>query len=393
MTNFRFRASSWQGAQRTARAAHSASYIAMDAAKQEELRQAFAMFDTDGSGSVDAAEIGRVLGKLGHKPSKKELEEMIQELDADGDGEIDFGEFSAYCTKASQNGSGPLSEQLSRWLSRGGSKVDAAAIGRMRTEAALRDVAKRRAEGKEVVNAQKALEAVSKSQAALQAKFIQAENKQKSLQLDRDVVAARLEETREALENEKLSADERVALLQSQIVNYEAELVQMKERSTLLETQLEGQREQRREETATLEDAYEDMSSKADRKDTKIEALVSQVATRDAKIAQLQADLAGERDDHSQTQDSKRSQETELRRDKQVDVSRREDRITRLLVTLDKMRERESVLLDQLRAMTGRKDAYKLETKELKSMIQAKAQAGRKAKSQADSSTLFTIVR
>jgi len=58
-----------------------------------DLKEAFAMFDIDGNGTIELAELQQVMHKLGQSPTKAELQEMIQSVDDNGDGEIDFDEF------------------------------------------------------------------------------------------------------------------------------------------------------------------------------------------------------------------------------------------------------------------------------------------------------------
>jgi hypothetical protein len=69
---------------------------------EKELRDAFAVFDTDGSGSIDRKELKRLMKMLGQALSKAELDAMIDEVDTNGDGEISFAEFTAmvvsWCT-------------------------------------------------------------------------------------------------------------------------------------------------------------------------------------------------------------------------------------------------------------------------------------------------------
>ena len=64
-----------------------------------EFREAFALFDKDGDGTISTKELGTVMNSLGQKPSAAELESMINEVDADGNGEIDFEEFLAMMAK------------------------------------------------------------------------------------------------------------------------------------------------------------------------------------------------------------------------------------------------------------------------------------------------------
>jgi Ca2+-binding EF-hand superfamily protein len=53
------------------------------------------MFDKDGSGKIDSAEIHALLSgeEFGDVYSKAQLEQAIREVDENGDGEIDFEEF------------------------------------------------------------------------------------------------------------------------------------------------------------------------------------------------------------------------------------------------------------------------------------------------------------
>jgi Ca2+-binding EF-hand superfamily protein len=53
-------------------------------ARLKEMREIFAMFDEDGSGSIDASELGRVLDAMGVRVGKAKLAEMIREVDTPG---------------------------------------------------------------------------------------------------------------------------------------------------------------------------------------------------------------------------------------------------------------------------------------------------------------------
>ena len=61
--------------------------------QMEEFKQAFALFDKDGNGHVDANELGQVLASLGQIPTEDELKRMISEVDGDMNGTIEFAEF------------------------------------------------------------------------------------------------------------------------------------------------------------------------------------------------------------------------------------------------------------------------------------------------------------
>ena len=59
----------------------------------KELRDAFAVFDKDGSGSISRNELKTLMKNLGQSLSDAELDAMMDEVDTDGNGEIDFQEF------------------------------------------------------------------------------------------------------------------------------------------------------------------------------------------------------------------------------------------------------------------------------------------------------------
>lgn len=61
--------------------------------QKQEIREAFDLFDTDGSGSIDAKELKVAMRALGFEPKKEEIKKMIVDMDKDGSGTIDFDEF------------------------------------------------------------------------------------------------------------------------------------------------------------------------------------------------------------------------------------------------------------------------------------------------------------
>ncbi|OMO80967.1 Calcium-binding EF-hand [Corchorus olitorius] len=67
--------------------------------KEDELMDAFAIFDSDNNGFISANELHRILAGLGYeKCSLKECFKMIKGVDQDGDGLINFEEFKIMMT-------------------------------------------------------------------------------------------------------------------------------------------------------------------------------------------------------------------------------------------------------------------------------------------------------
>ncbi len=61
--------------------------------QKQEIREAFDLFDTDGSGTIDVKELKVAMRALGFEPKKDEVKKMIMEVDKNGSGSIDFNEF------------------------------------------------------------------------------------------------------------------------------------------------------------------------------------------------------------------------------------------------------------------------------------------------------------
>ncbi|KAK1919154.1 hypothetical protein P3342_008878 [Pyrenophora teres f. teres] len=64
-----------------------------DTDSEEEIREAFKVFDRDNNGFISAAELRHVMTSIGEKLTDDEVDEMIREADQDGDGRIDYNEF------------------------------------------------------------------------------------------------------------------------------------------------------------------------------------------------------------------------------------------------------------------------------------------------------------
>ena len=59
-------------------------------AMQEELREAFRLYDKEGNGYIKTSDLREILRALDDKLTDDELDEMITEIDTDGSGTVDF---------------------------------------------------------------------------------------------------------------------------------------------------------------------------------------------------------------------------------------------------------------------------------------------------------------
>ena len=60
---------------------------------EEELIEAFKVFDRDGNGMISAHELRFVMSTSGEQLTEDDIEEMIRQADENGDGYIDYEEF------------------------------------------------------------------------------------------------------------------------------------------------------------------------------------------------------------------------------------------------------------------------------------------------------------
>uniref|UniRef100_A0A8C3V7P9 Centrin 1 n=2 Tax=Catharus ustulatus TaxID=91951 RepID=A0A8C3V7P9_CATUS len=63
--------------------------------QQREIRDAFELFHTDGSGSIHIRELKVAMRALGFEPKKEEIKKMISDIDKEGTGKISFSDFLA----------------------------------------------------------------------------------------------------------------------------------------------------------------------------------------------------------------------------------------------------------------------------------------------------------
>ncbi|KAA3486406.1 hypothetical protein Goshw_019056 [Gossypium schwendimanii] len=64
-----------------------------EAEAEDELKEAFRVFDKDQDGYISPYELRLVMMNIGEKLTDEELEQMIREADLDGDGQVNYEEF------------------------------------------------------------------------------------------------------------------------------------------------------------------------------------------------------------------------------------------------------------------------------------------------------------
>lgn len=58
-----------------------------------EIKEAFDLFDTNGTGRIDAKELKVAMRALGFEPKKEDIRKIISDVDKDGSGTIDYNDF------------------------------------------------------------------------------------------------------------------------------------------------------------------------------------------------------------------------------------------------------------------------------------------------------------
>jgi len=74
----------------------------VDEKARAELMETFDLFDSDGSGSIDANELGSVMSSLGVSLPPEELADLLKRMDVDGDGTVDKDEFVLFMERDMQ---------------------------------------------------------------------------------------------------------------------------------------------------------------------------------------------------------------------------------------------------------------------------------------------------
>ncbi|XP_003476823.2 centrin-4-like [Cavia porcellus] len=72
-----------------------AEKIELNETQKQEIKEAFDLFDVNGSGTIQVKELKIAMEALGFEPKKEEVEQMIAEIDQEGVGMISFENFFA----------------------------------------------------------------------------------------------------------------------------------------------------------------------------------------------------------------------------------------------------------------------------------------------------------
>ncbi|XP_023128361.1 uncharacterized protein cetn4 [Amphiprion ocellaris] len=69
------------------------SKVELTEEQKQEIKEAFDLFDTDGTGTIDVKELKVAMRALGFEPKKEEIRKMVADIDKEGSGTIDFRDF------------------------------------------------------------------------------------------------------------------------------------------------------------------------------------------------------------------------------------------------------------------------------------------------------------
>jgi calmodulin len=65
---------------------------------QQELREAFRLYDKEGNGYITTDVLKEIFKELDNTITEDDLDDMIDEIDSDGSGTVDFEEFMGVMT-------------------------------------------------------------------------------------------------------------------------------------------------------------------------------------------------------------------------------------------------------------------------------------------------------
>uniref|UniRef100_F1LTY0 Centrin 4 n=1 Tax=Rattus norvegicus TaxID=10116 RepID=F1LTY0_RAT len=95
-----------------------AAKVELNDTQKQEIKEAFDLFDIDGSGTIDLKELKIAMRALGFEPKKEEVKQLITEIDKEGTGTICFEDFFAIMSikmemldEADRDGDGEINEE------------------------------------------------------------------------------------------------------------------------------------------------------------------------------------------------------------------------------------------------------------------------------------------
>ena len=80
--------------------------------KNYMIKEAFSIFDEDGSGDIDKSEFRKLVQTLGWGIPDSKISELMKEVDKDGSGTVDFEEFSKMMNNYQFTKDSPISQHL-----------------------------------------------------------------------------------------------------------------------------------------------------------------------------------------------------------------------------------------------------------------------------------------
>lgn len=66
--------------------------------QKNDIKEAFDLFDTNGTGVIDTKELKVAIRALGFEPKKEEIKKMIADIDKDGSGKLSYADFLTLMT-------------------------------------------------------------------------------------------------------------------------------------------------------------------------------------------------------------------------------------------------------------------------------------------------------
>lgn len=95
---------------------------------KQEFREAFELFDKDGSGYINSRELLTVMRAFKQDPTKAEVQHLMQELDTNGNGKIEYEEFEKYMAdhyRSVEESNSSMMEAFKLFDKDGSGKIDA----------------------------------------------------------------------------------------------------------------------------------------------------------------------------------------------------------------------------------------------------------------------------